>query len=316
MKKLKAKDVIVPLDVPRRMQKEYVKNYLRFTHRTGHVMLMAGDQKIEHLNKDFFGNTEYGPIATDDNDPEHLFRVASQATISCFASQLGLISRYGPSYPKIPFLVKLNSKTNLVKTAQQEPISTAMWSVDQVVRMKKDRKLNILAVGYTLYLGSEFEAVMLHEAAQMIYQAHQNGLLSVLWIYPRGKAVKNEKDPHIIAGAAGVAACLGSDFVKLNFPKTRIGKPEIAFKEAVTAAGRTGIVVSGGSSTNPKQFLKNTYTEVKISGAKGNATGRNLHQKPEKEAIRFANALASITLGGKDAEFAYEVYQGKKRLKL
>ena len=79
--------------------------------------------------------------------------------------------------------------------------------------------LNILAVGYTIYLGSEHEATMLHQAARIIYDAHQHGLITVLWIYPRGKAVADEKDPHLIAGATGVAACLGSDFVKVNYPK-------------------------------------------------------------------------------------------------
>jgi DhnA family fructose-bisphosphate aldolase class Ia len=43
--------------------------------------------------------------------------------------------------------------------------------------------------------------------------------LLVLWIYPRGKAVTDEKDPHLIAGDTGVAVCMGSDFVKVKYPK-------------------------------------------------------------------------------------------------
>ncbi len=60
---------------------------------------------------------------------------------------------------------------------------------------------------------------MMTEAGQLIADAHANGLLVVLWIYPRGKAVADEKDAHLIAGAAGTAACLGADFVKCNPPK-------------------------------------------------------------------------------------------------
>ena len=73
-------------------------------------MLFAGDQKAEHLNDDFFGRG----IGPQDNDPEHLFRIASQANIGVFAAQLGLIARFGMDYPNVPYLVKLNSKTNLV----------------------------------------------------------------------------------------------------------------------------------------------------------------------------------------------------------
>jgi DhnA family fructose-bisphosphate aldolase class Ia len=113
----------------------------------------------------------------------------------------------------------LNSKTNLIKTSQSDPFSQQWLDVKQVVDFSLRSGLNILAVGYTIYLGSEHEATMLHQAARIIYDAHQHGLITVLWIYPRGKAVADEKDPHLIAGATGVAACLGSDFVKVNYPK-------------------------------------------------------------------------------------------------
>ena len=59
---------------------------------------------------------------------------------------------------------------------------------------------------------------MLSEAAQLIRQAHELGMVSVVWMYPRGKAVPDEKDPQLISGAAGVAACIGADFAKVNYP--------------------------------------------------------------------------------------------------
>ena len=116
---IKANDVIVPLDVPKAMREHYIANYLAITRESGRLMLFAGDQKVEHLNSDFYGEG----IHPDDNNPEHLFRIASRAKIGVFVTQLGLIARYGMDYPDIHYLVKLNSKTNLVKTSQSDPFS-------------------------------------------------------------------------------------------------------------------------------------------------------------------------------------------------
>jgi fructose-bisphosphate aldolase / 6-deoxy-5-ketofructose 1-phosphate synthase len=296
----------LPADVPNGSLNEYLSNYDEITQGSGRLMLFAGDQKIEHLNDDFYGEG----IAADDNDPEHLFKIASQAEIGVFATQLGLISLYANDYPDIPYLVKLNSKTNLVKTAQQDPLSTQMIDVRQVVEFKKNTGLNILAVGYTVYLGSEHENAMIREAAQAVYWAHQHGLLTVLWIYPRGKAVKDEKSPELIAGATGVAATLGSDFVKVNYPKKEGQKSAEIFKQAIKAAGRTKVVCAGGSSMDPKAFLQQLHDQIFISGASGNATGRNIHQKPLAEAVRLTNAVSAITIYGKSAEEAYKIFIG------
>ena len=312
---LTPKDVILPADVPKTMADEYIKNFLKVTHDTGRLMLLAGDQKVEHLNDDFYGNIKVGnnevSIPIDDADPEHLFRIASKARIGVFATQLGLIAKYGPSYKNVPYLVKLNSKSHLVKSSQKDPISQAAWTVEQVEKFKKDSGLNIAAVGYTVYIGSEFESEMVREAAQAAYKAHQNGLLAVFWMYPRGKAVPDEKDPHIIAGAAGAGACLGADFVKVNYPKPKEGKPADAFKEAILAAGkRTGVITAGGSSKGVQDFLQETWDQINISGCRGNATGRNIHQKPFEEAVRLSNAISAITLDNKSVEEAMKLYGG------
>jgi len=297
----------IPSCVPNGVINEYVDNYEEITFGSGRLMLFAGDQKIEHLNKDFFGEG----ISVDDNDPEHLFKIASTAEIGVFATQMGLISLYGGDYPEVPYLVKLNSKTNLVKTHQKDPISLQLIDVSQVVEFKKNSGLNILGIGYTIYLGSEFENQMLRQAGQAVYEAHQYGLISVLWIYPRGMSVKDEKDPDLIAGATGVAATLGADFVKVNYPKKEGEKQEEIFKQAIKAAGRTKVVCAGGSSTNAEAFLQRLHDQIFISGAAGNATGRNIHQKPFEEAVRMTNAVSAITIYGKSVDEAYKIYQGK-----
>ncbi len=299
-------EIYIPGDVPNGSINEFVNNYDLVTHGSGRLMLFAGDQKIEHLNDDFYGEG----IHEDDNEPEHLFKIADAAEIGLLATQMGLISMYGGDYPEIPYLVKLNSKTHLVKTAQRDPISPTLVDVEQVVQFKKDSGLEIVGIGFTIYLGSEFEHIMLREAAQAVNKAHQAGLISVLWIYPRGQAVKDEKDPDLIAGATGVAATLGADFVKVNAPKKDgVASADLLIR-AVKAAGKTKVICAGGSSTDPKKFLQSLHDQIHIAGVSGNATGRNIHQKSLEEAVRMCNAISAITIHDKSVEEAVKIYEG------
>ncbi len=314
MKKFTEENVHVPADVPREYTATYIRNYLDATKSTGRLFLYAGDQKIEHLNDDFYGPFDEGIIPLDDADPEHLFRIASQAKqhIGVFATQYGLLARYARDYSDVPYLVKMNSKSHLVKTKQAEPTSTSIVSFEDVLALQKNSGLRIIGIGYTVYLGSSSEAQMLAEAGHLVAAAHRHGMLVVLWMYPRGVAVPDEKDPHLIAGAAGVACCLGADFAKVNYPKKENAASEEIFKEAILAAGRTGVITSGGGSTDVRKFLDRLYKQIHVSGAVGNATGRNIHQKKFDDAIQMCAAVAAITYGDKDVEFAMRVYNGEK----
>ncbi|MFO8051740.1 MAG: aldolase [Thermoplasmatota archaeon] len=305
--KMELEDIQIPADVPKEVENEYISNMIKATHGTGRLMLFAGDQKVEHLNDDFYGEG----IHKDDSDPKHLFKVADKGRIGVFATQLGLIARYGRDHPGIPYLVKINSKTNLVKTEQKDPFSGSLYDLEQVVEFKRMSGLDIVAVGATIYLGSEFEERMLRQASQLVNQAHKHGLLTVLWIYPRGQAVPDEKDPHLIAGATGVAATLGSDFVKVNYPKKEGEGSKEIFKEAVKAAGNTKVVCAGGSSVDVKKFLQRLHDQIHVSGAAGNATGRNIHQKSHEEAVRMCDAISAITLDDSTVDEAFEVYKGE-----
>ena len=55
MPKITRDQVKVPADVLADVRETYVDNYMKATRGTGRLMLFACDQKVEHLNKDFYG---------------------------------------------------------------------------------------------------------------------------------------------------------------------------------------------------------------------------------------------------------------------
>jgi class I fructose-bisphosphate aldolase/fructose-bisphosphate aldolase/6-deoxy-5-ketofructose 1-phosphate synthase len=210
-------------------------------------MLMAGDQKVEHLNDDFVGDH----VAVDDADPEHLFRIASRARIGAFATQLGLISRYAPDYRDVPYVVKLNAKTHLVPARSADPLSRQWHTIEQVVRLRDTAGLQIV-------------------------------------------------------GVAGLAACLGADFVKVNAPSAG---PQ-SLREAVRAAGRTGVVCAGGGERGAEAFLRGLHAQLTEGGAAGSATGRNIHQRPLAEAVRLCNAITALDCDGASLDDALRILHG------
>jgi len=291
MPRITADDVRVPADVPDELAERYVRNYLRATRGTGRLMLFAGDQKTEHLNADFFGPG----IAEEDADPEHLFRIAQQGCVGIFASQRGLIARYARDYPDVAYLVKMNTYSHLVPPEQDDPYGAPLHDFDHVLTLAENG-VDVVGVGFTILLGSEYEAGMVSEAGELIARAHAAGMIAVIWLYPRGKAVPNPKDAHLAAGAAGFAAALGADFCKLDPPAaTAEGTSAELLREAVMAAGRCGVVCAGGSRLDEPEFLAALAKQITVGGVKGNATGRNIHQRPLAEAVRFCHAIGALT---------------------
>jgi len=297
---------LIPLSVPKNQRARFRRHFQQATRKTGRLILFAGDQKVEHLNADFYGRG----IAPEDANPEHLFKIASQAEIGVFATHLGLIDRYGQSYKNIPYLVKLNGRTNLF-TDKEELDSRAWFPVETVIDFKNQSRLNIVGVGYTIYLGGRRESRMLKEAARVIYEAHQNGLLAVVWIYPRSSKIKNESDIHLTAGAAGVAAALGADFVKVHYPYDNKNALKTAtdFQEVTAAAGKTGVICVGGSKQSALDLIKTVHLQINKGQSRGLALGRNLHQRPLEEAIRLSRALSAIIYKNKTEAEAIKLYK-------
>jgi class I fructose-bisphosphate aldolase len=303
----------VPADVPDELIETFVDNMDAATCGTGKMNLFACDQKIEHLNDDFYDGGKTIPLSS--NDPEHLFEIGAKAhaegTIGVLAGQLGLISQYARDYPELPYLVKLNSKSHMVGTSQRDPVSQALWDLDDVAALLHNG-INVVGIGYTVYIGSEYEHEMLTEAATFIRQAHEMGMISVVWMYPRGKAVTDEKDPQLISGAAGVAGCLGADFAKVNYPRAFEGMTQAeSLGIAAQAAGRCGIICSGGGSLPPEEFLARLVDQMKVSGCRGAATGRNIHQKGTEDAVRMTAACKAVICDGAELDEALAIYSGQ-----
>ncbi len=290
---MKSDSIFIPADVPNKAETEYRTNYAAITHNTQRLFLFSCDQKIEHMNDDFM----VSDIPADAKNPEHLFRIADQGRIGAMATHLGLIARYGKKYPNINYMVKLNGKTNLIDTKQRDPRNALLYSVHDVKKLKEHSNLAIRGIGLTIYLGSEYEHETLAQAAQAVFDAHHHGLVTILWIYIRGKNIADEQDPHLIAGAAGVAHALGTDFVKIKPPKSTPDMDSAHHIKTVTvAAGNTGVICSGGKKQKPEIFLQELYDQIQIGGARGCATGRNIFQHSLQDAINMTNAISAIVL--------------------
>jgi len=299
-------NILIPANVPNSMEQEFIDNYLLITKNRQRLFLFACDQKIEHLNSDFYGTN----VHSDALHPEHLFRIAQQGTIGAFATHLGLISRYGKQYSNINYIAKLNAKTDIIPTNQRDPISRALWSIKQVINLKKECPLNICGVGFTIYPGSEYESIMLEQAAHIIYEAHQYGLITILWMYPRGKAISNEQSADFIAGAAGIAHSLGADFVKIKPPHATKALTSVQLLKIVTAAaGNTNVICSGGSRMEPKLLLKKLYDQIHIGDTAGCAIGRNIFQRSLTQAITMTQAIANIVYENADIKTVLKKYQ-------
>lgn len=265
----------IPADIPPNKLNIYRENYNAITKNSKNLFLFAGDHKLEHLN----------PL-----NPEKLFNLAQSNEIGAFATHLGLIARYGIRYKTINYIAKLNGKTNLIPQKDKDPLSTLLWSVNDALNLIQTNKLLIRGVGYTIYLGSEYESIMLQQAAHIIQQAHQNGLIAILWIYPRGKAVHNEQSVDIITGAAGIATSLGADFVKIKAPE---GKPEL-LQSVVKSAGNTGVICSGGEKKETDQFLRTVQDQMSLGKIAGCAIGRNIYEHQTKDAQKIITKLSKL----------------------
>lgn len=241
--------------------------------QNGKTLILAYDHGLEH------GPADFNDVSVD---PEYIFKIALQGKVSAIAVQKGIAEKYYQGgLRKIPLIIKLNGK---VRIRGGEPFSPQICRVDEAV------DLGAAACGYTIYLGSEHEPEMFENFGKIVDEAHDRGIPTIAWVYPRGKAVKDDTSSEITAYAARTALELGADLAKIKY----CGSQE-CFAWAVKSAGRTKVVLSGGPKTeNLDEFLE-TVKSVMAAGATGVAVGRNVWQ--QKEPFEALTKIKEIIFG-------------------
>ena len=264
----------------------------------GTLLLLPIDQGIEHGPRDFFPN----PAS---KDPEYQFRLAAEAGYSAIACQIGLASKYYPDYAgQVPLILKVNGKTDIPPA--DDALSTTNASVEDAVRLGAD------AVGYTLYVGSPRQDEDMRQLKGVREACDRFGMPLVIWAYPRGSEIDKKGGAssfYAIDYAARLAMEMGADVVKLNFPKFDPEKdkdqpapynemdvtPDEAVRQIVESAGRSLVVLSGGSKIDDEALLGHVRT-ITEAGGSGVIFGRNVWQREWTEALEIIEQIKETLL--------------------
>ena len=279
---------------------------------TGYLSILPVDQGIEHsAGASFAPNPAYF-------DPENIVKLAIEGGCNAVASTLGSLGSVARKYAhKIPFLLKLNHNEFISYPNAYDQIRFA--SVKQAFDM------GAMAVGATIYFGSEESKRQLQEVTDMFQQAHELGMFTVLWCYLRNPAFKTkEADYHLAADLTGQANHLGvtieADIIKQKLPETNRGFEVLKFGKTHSAVysqlssdnpidmtryqlancymGRSGLINSGGASVWESDLKEAVKTAVinKRAGGMGLISGRKAFQRPMKEGVGLLNAIQDVYL--------------------
>ncbi len=278
---------------------------------TGYLSVLPVDQGIEHSAVASFAPN---PIYFD---PENIVKLAIEGGCNAVASTLGVLGAVSRKYAhKIPFIVKLNHNELLSYPNKYD--QTLFADVDQAFGM------GAVAVGATIYFGSEESRRQIMEISQAFKYAHQLGLVTVLWCYLRNSAFKKDgKDYHVAADLTGQANHLGAtieaDIIKQKAPQNNGGYTAIKFGKtsplvydeltsdhpidlsryqvANCYMGRVGLINSGGAS-GENDFADAVETAVvnKRAGGMGLISGRKAFQRPMKEGVKLLNEIQRVYL--------------------
>jgi class I fructose-bisphosphate aldolase len=281
---------------------------------TGYLSILPVDQGIEHsAGASFAKNPDYF-------DPENIIKLAIEGGCNAVASTLGVLGIMSRKYAhKIPFVMKINHNELLTYPNKHDQI--LFGSVDQAFDM------GAVAVGATVYFGSDESTRQIQEISEAFEYAHQLGLATILWAYIRNSAFKTkEKDYHVSADLTGQAnhlsATIQADIVKQKLPENNGGYKalnsgnssygkldermytELAsdhpidltrYQVANCFMGRAGLINSGGASgSNDLADAVSTAIINKRAGGTGLISGRKAFQKPLKDGIQILNAIQDV----------------------
>jgi fructose-bisphosphate aldolase, class I len=278
---------------------------------TGYVSILPVDQGIEHsAGASFAPNPEYF-------DPENIIKLAIEGGCNAVASTMGVLGSVARRYAhKIPMLLKINHNEFLSYPNKYDQILFS--SVDRAFDM------GAVAVGATIYFGSDESSRQIQEIAEVFEYAHELGLVTVLWAYLRNPAFKKENvDYHLAADLTGQAnhlsVTLEADIVKQKMADCNGGYTALKFgktHEKVYSQlssdhpidltryqvincymGRIGLINSGGAS-GKDDLAQAARTAVinKRAGGMGLISGRKAFQRPMKEGVQILNIIQDVYL--------------------
>ncbi|MFQ5628871.1 MAG: class I fructose-bisphosphate aldolase [bacterium] len=279
---------------------------------TGFVSILPVDQGIEHTaGASFAPNPAYF-------DPGNIVKLAIEGGCNAVASTLGVLGSVARLYAhRIPFLVKLNHNELLTYPNKYDQVMFA--SVDQAFEM------GAIAVGATIYFGSEDGNRQLLEVSEAFQYAHELGMVTVLWCYLRNSSFKKDGvDYHVAADLTSQANHLGvtieADIIKQKQAENNGGFNAIGFGKTHKKVysdltsdhpidltryqvmgcymGRAGLINSGGASSGTGDMAQAVRTAVinKRAGGMGLISGRKAFQRPMNEGVALLNVIQDVFL--------------------
>lgn len=271
---------------------------------TGKLVILPVDQGFEH------GPTRSFAKNQNAYDPDYHFNLAIDAGLSAFAAPLGMIEACASSYAgQIPLIMKINSSNSLCR-ASDAPTQAITGSVSEAVR------LGCSAIGFTIYPGSDDSLNMISEIQEIAAEAKANGLVVVVWSYPRGGGLSKEGETaiDIVSYAAHMAALVGAHIIKVKPPTEKLENEEAkkvyienkipikTLSERISNViascfnGKRIVVFSGGSAKDT-QGLLNEVKQIHLGGGFGSIIGRNSFQRPKDEALKLLSQIIDIYKG-------------------
>lgn len=270
---------------------------------TGKFVILPVDQGFEHGPVRSFGPN---PAAYD---PRYHFELAIEAGCNAYAAPLGFLEAGARDYAgDIPLILKVNDHDLTMN--EQNPMQAMTGSVQDALR------LGCVAIGFTIYPGSEHRFEMYEQIRALAAEAKRNGLVVIIWSYPRGGQISKEGETGIdICGyAAHIAAELGAHIVKVKLPSAHIEQEEAKkvfetqqipiatlpdrVKNVVQCAfnGRRIVIFSGGTFDTDAALLEETRS-IQAGGGFGSIIGRNSFQRPKADALRLLGQIMDIYAG-------------------
>ena len=279
---------------------------------TGYLSILPVDQGIEHsAGASFAPNPIYF-------DSAKIVELAIEGGCNAVASTFGVLGSIARRYAhRIPFICKLNHNELLTYPNHYDQI---MFGT-----VKEAWDMGAVAVGATVYFGSEQSDRQLQEVAVAFHQAHELGMATVLWCYLRNNAFKKDgKNYETAADLTGQANHLGvtieADIIKQKLPDTNRGFEVIGFGKTAAGVydklssdnpidlcryqvvnnymGRAGLINSGGESKGASDLKEAVRTAVinKRAGGMGLISGRKSFQRPMKEGVELLHAIQDVYL--------------------